>query len=442
MNKQSVIKLLSDFVGIESVAADRARFKEVLRAVDFLKKTLEEMNFEVKIINQDKASPLVVAQKIVSKNAETIGIYGHYDVQPEDPITEWQTKPFELTLENGKFYGRGVADNKGHIIQNIVSINQLTDTKHLKNNIIFVFEGEEETGSSHFEELCQEAKKILSQANVFYMTDMGLHRKNEPQIFYALRGNNYYELTVTIGKRDLHSGVYGNRVYNPINVLADLIAKIKDVHTNKILIPHFYDQVRLPDKKEMNLLKKVVRKQAEELSSAQVFQLVPSKIPSSLISKIYPSFDVHGIIGGYISEGGKTVIPKTAMVKFSFRLVENQKAEIIDQLVKKFVSDNLPEGVKFELKTLSKGEPFYTDFNNTYIEKTSHLLSKVFGHETIMNRSGGSVHAAGVLQKLFKKPVILIGFTLPDDRIHAPNENFDEEMFWKGIKALKKIYSA
>ena len=442
MDKPQIIKLLSDFIKIESVATDETRFHQVLKAVEFLKKTLKEMGFEIKIINQDKASPLVVAQKIISPQAKTIGIYGHYDVQPEDPIDEWQTKPFELTLDKGKFYGRGVADNKGHIIQNITSIKHLIKENKLKNNIIFVFEGEEEAGSSHFEELCKKTEGILAKADVFYVTDMGMYKKNQPQIYYALRGNNYYELTVTIGKSDLHSGVYGNRVYNPINILADLITKIKNVHTNKILIPHFYDQVRLPDEKEMILLKKIIREQSEELKSAQVFQLVPSKTPSTLVSKIYPSFDVHGIIGGYISVGGKTVIPKTAMVKFSFRLVENQKAEVIDQLIKKFVMDNLPKGVKYELKTLGLGEPFYTDINNTYIKKTSLAMDLVFRRKTLINRSGGSVNAAEILQHLFKKPIILTGFTLSDDNIHAPNENFDEEMFWKGIEALTKIYSS
>lgn len=440
MDKSNVIKLLSDFVGIESVATDRKRFKEVLKAVDFLKNTLEEMDFEVKIIDQDKASPLVVAQKIIAKNAKTIGIYGHYDVQPEDPVDEWQTKPFELILKNGKFYGRGVADNKGHIVQNLVSIKYLSDTNTLKNNIIFVFEGEEEAGSSNFEKLCHKAKDILEGVDVFYVTDMGMHEKNQPQIFYALRGNNYYELTVRIGKSDLHSGVYGNQVYNPINVLADLIAKIKNVHTNKILIPHFYDQARSPDEEEMNLLKKTIKDDKKVIKEAKVYQLRPGKIPSSLVSKIYPSFDVHGIVGGYIGEGGKTIIPRMAMVKFSFRLVENQKAEMIDQLVKKFVADNLPKGVKFELKTLGIGEPFYTDINNTYIKKTSQAMSQVFGKKTLINRSGGSIHAAEILQRLFKKPIILTGFTLPDNNIHAPNENFDEETFWKGIEALKEIY--
>jgi len=441
MTQTQIINFLSDFVKIQSVSTDKNRFSEIEKAVSFLKNFLLSLGFSVKILEKEKAPPLILATLIKDEKAKTIGIYGHYDVQPEDPASEWETAPFLLTEKKGKFFGRGVADNKGHIVQNLFAIKSLIEEKKLKNNIVFILEGEEEVGSVHFENYVKEAKDVLSKVDVFYLTDTGMHQKNIPQIFYGLRGIVYFELIVKIGKRDLHSGVYGNRVYNPINVLADLIAKIKDVKTGKILIPKFYEKVRKIEKEELLLLKKTLKSDEEEKKEGGVFGLTEIEGFSSLSSKIFPSFDCHGIISGFIGEGQKTVIPKEATVKFSFRLVEHQDPKEIEAQVFDFVKENLPKEVKWDLKCLSKSAPFYTDVKNEWVKKTAKILKDVFGNEVVLNRSGGSIPAAEILQRLYKKPIILTGFTLPDDNIHAPNENFDSEMFFLGIKALERIYS-
>jgi amidohydrolase len=441
MTQNEIINFLSDFVKIQSVSTDKNRFSEIKKAVSFLKDFLLSLGFSVKILEKEKAPPLILATLIKDEKRKTIGIYGHYDVQPEDPVSEWETAPFLLTEKKGKFFGRGVADNKGHIVQNLFAIKSLIEEKKIKNNIVFILEGEEEVGSVHFEDYVKEAKDVLSKIDVFYLTDTGMHQKNVPQIFYGLRGIIYFELTVKIGERDLHSGVYGNRVYNPINVLADLIAKIKDIKTGKILIPKFYEKIRKIEKDELLLLKKTLKSDEEEKKEAGVFGLTEIEGFSSLSSKIFPSFDCHGIISGFIGEGQKTVIPKEATVKFSFRLVEYQDPKEIEEQVFDFVEKNLPKEVKWGLKCLSKSAPFYTDVKNEWVKKTIKILKDVFGNEVIFNRSGGSIPAAEILQRLYKKPIILTGFTLPDDNIHAPNENFDSEMFFLGIKALEKIYS-
>jgi len=441
MTKTQIINFFSDFVKIQSVSTDKKRFLEIKKAVSFLKDFLLKLGFLVKVLEKEKAPPLILATLVFDKKAKTIGIYGHYDVQPEDPVSEWQTPPFLLTQKDGKFYGRGVADNKGHIVQNLFAIKKLIEEKKLKNNIVFILEGEEETGSIHFEDYVKEAKDILSKVDVFYLTDTGMHQKNAPQIFYGLRGIIYFELTVKIGERDLHSGVYGNRVYNPINVLADMIGKIKDIKTGKIQIPQFYEKVRKISKDELLLLKKTLKSDEEEKKEAAVFSLTEIDGFGSLSSKIFPSFDCHGIISGFTQEGQKTVIPKEAKVKFSFRLVEHQNPNEIEKLVFDFVKKSLPKEVKWELRCLSKSAPFYTDVNNLWVKKTASVLKDIFGNEVVFNRSGGSIPAAEILQRLYKKPIILTGFTLPDDNIHAPNENFDEEMFFKGVEALEKIYS-
>jgi len=441
-NKTQILDLFSNFIKIQSVSTDKKRFLEIKKAVTFLSHFLSKLGFSVKILEKEKAPPLVLATLIKNKKAKTFGIYGHYDVQPEDPLSEWETPPFSLTLKNGKFFGRGVADNKGHIVQNLFAIKKLIKEKKLKNNIVFILEGEEETGSVHFENYVKKVKDILSKIDVFYLTDTGMHKKNIPQIFYGLRGIIYFELAVKIGERDLHSGIYGNRVYNPINVLSDLIAKIKDIKTGKILIPRFYDQLRKTPKDELLLLKKTIKSDKEEKKEAFVFGLTEIEGFGSLSSKILPSFDCHGIISGFTQEGQKTVIPKEATVKFSFRLVEHQNPKEIESLVFDFVKKNFPKDVKWELKCLSKSAPFYTDVNNKWVKKTERILKEVFGNEVIFNRTGGSIPAAEIFQRLYKKPIILTGFTLPDDNIHAPNENFDEEMFFLGIESLTKIYEA
>jgi acetylornithine deacetylase/succinyl-diaminopimelate desuccinylase-like protein len=456
MNRQSILKQLEEFVSIQSVSTDPARFSQIQKAVKFLKRKFIELGFQVKIVKKANYPPLILAIYPVRKpnhsngvyrlsndrrqNGKTIGIYGHYDVQPEDPLDQWQTPPFKLTVRGGKLYGRGVADNKGHIIQNLVSINQLIKTKKLKNNIVFILEGEEEIGSVHFEEYIKKVYPDLIGVDVFYLTDMGMANKTTPQIFYGLRGILYFELTVKIGEHDVHSG-NGNRILNPAQLLADIMIKIKSVDSNKIKIPHFCDDCRKISKKEKNLLKQTVENVDNLAKNMAVYRIVEfDNIHPSLASKIYPSFDINGFSSGYQGFGMKTIIPASATVKFSFRLVEYQDPDKIEKLAAKFIRRNMPDGVKYELKTFGKAAPFYSDLNNKYVKKTTAILEKIFGHKTLFNRSGGSVPAAEVLQRLFKKPIILTGFTLPDSNIHAPNENFDEEVFFLGIEALEKIY--
>jgi len=444
-----ILKLFSNFINIESVSTDKSRHGEILKAVEFLEKEIKSLGFEVNVYQKDSCPPLIVAKKTVSLNTKTIGVYAHYDVQPEDPVEKWNSPPFELTLKNGKFYGRGVADDKGHIIQTLIAINQLINTNKLNNNIVLIFEGEEEVGSKNFEDLISQAKPPFAKASeglekidVFYVLDFGMETGDQPEIFFGLRGLIGFEIEIKTGKKDLHSGVYGNRVYNSINVLTELLSTIKNPDTGHILIPGFYDHVRNPTKKEWkNLLR---RKQTDQdfVKEAGVYKslTVDKKYPW-LSTKIYPSFDINGITGGYTGQGIKTIIPALARAKFSFRLIEDQMPDEIEKLVNGFIKKNLPEGVKYSLKTLGKLDPFYTNVDNKYVKTTDKIFTDIFGKQSLFTRSGGSIGAAATLSKLFNKPLILTGFTLADCDIHAPNENVDEKMFWKGIMALEKIFS-
>jgi acetylornithine deacetylase/succinyl-diaminopimelate desuccinylase-like protein len=327
------------------------------------------------------------------------------------------------------------------LVQAICAAGNLIEAGNLKNNLVFIFEGEEEIGSRHFKELIAK-DNFLKKVDVFYVMDFGMETSDQPEIFFGLRGLIAFELELTTGKKDLHSGVYGNRVINPINILTEFLAKIKNPNSGEILISGFYEKIRKPSKKEWeNLLKKKqsneeLKKEAEVFTTSEVDKKHPW-----LSTKIYPSFDINGISGGYTGEGVKTIIPAKARAKFSFRLIENQIPEEIERLVNGFTRKNLPKGVKYTLKTLGKLDPFYTEIDNRYVEKTDKIFTKLFGKQSLFTRSGGSIGAAATLSKIFKKPLVLTGFTLADCNIHSPNENFDEEMFWKGITAIEEIFS-
>ena len=436
-HRNKSLQLLSDFVAIQSVSTDKSRHKEIIKAVDFLKNEIQSLGFKVNIYQKNSCPPLIIANNYLNdgrpQDRKTIGVYAHYDVQPEDPLKKWDSPPFKLDLRNGKIFGRGVADDKGHIIQTLAAIRNLS--KKLNNNIVLIFEGEEEVESKNFKYLVNQAK--LEKIDVFYILDMGMKSKNVPQIYYGLRGIITGELTVRIGSSDLHSGVYGNRVLNPAQVIAELLAKIKDAKTNQVKIAGFYDQVKKISQKEIDILSEYVISVEEEKKNAGVKNF----IGDFLSSKIQPSFEVNGMISGFTGQGGKTIIPSEATVKFSIRLVPDQEPKEIKKIVSNFIKNSFPKELDFELKIDDGCGPFYTDFKNLYAKKTVDILSKVFKSKTYFNRSGGSIGAAEVLQKLFAKPIILTGFTLPDENIHAPNENIDEEMFFKGIEALEKIFS-
>ena len=443
MTKGNILKDLSDFISIQSVSADLTKRNEMDRAVVFLTKKIKKLGFNVEILEKNGSPSAIFAQYSVSGAKKTIGIYGHYDVQPADPIDEWTVKPFELTQRKGKLLGRGVADNKGHVIQNIAAIGELIHSGSLKSNVIFLIEGEEECGSESFLSYISMKKQELSSIDVFYITDVGMHAKSVPQIIYALRGLAYFELSVEIGKRDLHSGVYGNAVLNPAQVLADLLAKMKDITTGEVLIPGFYDDVRKVKQDEMDLLLKGAISDVNFTKETGTYVVTSMrKVPSFLAPKIFPSLDVHGIESGFTGEGPKTIIPRKARVKFSCRLVEYQNVKNIEKLIHKFIDMHIPTGVKYLLQTYSYDDPFYTSIEDPYIKSTAKILSSHFSHETVLMREGGSVPAAEMMQRHFQIPVILTGFVLPDSNLHAPDENFDEEMLFEGIDALKKVYGS
>ncbi len=440
-DEQSVRKKLQDLVSIRSLSADPTKRSEIQKAAEYIKTWLTETGFKVTLYEKGDAPPMIVATYSIENPASTIGIYAHYDVQAEDPVDEWHTPPFTVTEKNGKLWGRGVADDKGHIVQCIAAAAEAIELKELQNNLVFVFEGEEETGSYNLHEYLIQAAKHLSQCDFFIVADAGMKDPKTPMIEYGLRGLVYFELTVNSFGRDLHSGLYGNKVANPANVVASIIGAMKDPVTNEVCIPGFYDGVRELDSKERELLEK------NTTTDEQIKQDIQGKyvrsmrgLPAFLVSKVLPSLDINGMIAGYTGEGPKTVIPRTATVKFSTRLVPDQTADRMEELIKTYIQNQMPKDVDFSLKVLSKDEPFYTDFRTKPVQQVAKILKDHFGNETIYNRSGGSIPVAEMFQRLFAKPVLITGFTLPDENLHAPNENIDAALFKEGITVLKKLF--
>ena len=328
LTRQQTLQILSDFIAIKSVSTDSQYNNEINKAINFLTDLLNKIGFKTTLLTTpiSRTSPntpptLLFAQYDIGV-PKTIAIYCHYDVQPASKSDGWSTNPFKLTQKNNKFYGRGIADDKGHLIQNIISVANLIESKKLKHNIIFLFEGEEEIGSTNFEKYCRQLKPYLSNVDVFYITDVGVHDKYTPQIFYGLRGIVGFELIITTGKKELHSGIYGNQVYNAAEIMAQVISQLKDPIKNRVLIDGFYDNVKLR-LEEIERLKPAIISEKKLLDESQTFKLITvDDLPTSLVSKIYPSLDINSLSSGYLGVGAKNIIPNTATLKVTCRLVD------------------------------------------------------------------------------------------------------------------------
>jgi len=451
MQKDQAIKLLAKLVSFQSVSSDPARHGDLLGAAEFLKSTLAELGFKVELVSTKSKRPLVCAYFRNPIAKETIGIYTHYDVQPEDPIDKWNSDPFVLTRKGGKLYGRGIADDKGHVAQAITSLKTLISSGRLDYSIIFLIEGEEEAGMAEFEGLLKDVKIFdLSNVDVWFILDMGMKAKGKPQIFTGLRGVVSCEIVLETGENDAHSGIFGNRIYSAAQILTTSLGKVKDPDTGEVYIPGFYDDIVPISSNEYKSLSKDADSH-EELISRSKTHILPGKfyipkglyphdMPLALSSKLLPSFEINGIWSGYTGAGAKTIIPSRASAKFSVRIVQGQSGEKMKKIIHAYFAGIIPNGVKWTLK-IASSEAVGTSTDNVWIEKTAQILSNHFGVSTEFNRSGGSIPAAEILSRLYNKPIVMTGFTLPDENIHAPNENIDEEIFFEGIDVLKKLLS-
>ena len=444
-NKDKFLNELIELLKIPSVSADIKFKSDVLDAASFLKRNLEKIGADNVQIFQTEGHPIVYAEKFISNDYPTILVYGHYDVQPADPYELWDSDPFSPVIKNteihpdGAIFARGACDDKGQMFMHLKAFEAMNRTNSLYCNVKFMIEGEEEIGSANLEKFVRENKALLT-ADVVLVSDTGIINNNTPSICVGLRGLSYLEVEVTGPNRDLHSGLYGGGVANPINVLSSMIASLHD-NKGRISIPGFYDQVIDVDITERNEMAKApfdLSAYKKDLGVNEVFG--EDTYTTNERTSIRPSLDVNGIWGGYIGEGAKTVLPSKAYAKISMRLVPNQNSKNITGLFKNHFENIAPDYVKVKVNPHHGGEGVVipTDFPGYIAARKA--MEKTFGKLPIPVRSGGSIPIVPMFEEVLGLKTILLGFGLDSDVIHSPNEHFGLFNFYKGIETIPYFY--
>jgi len=432
-HRDNYVEELKEFLKIPSISTLAENKPDMIKAADFVAGKLRSAGMQnVKII-ETKGHPLIYADWLNAPGKPTVLIYGHYDVQPVDPINLWNSPPFEPTIKDGKIYARGATDDKGQIYMHIKTVEAFMKTEGtLPLNVKFIIEGEEEIGSGNLEEFVNKNQELL-KCNAVLISDTSLYGPGIPTLTYGLRGLCYMEVEVTGPNRDLHSGTFGGGVDNPINVLAEMISKLKD-NNGKIKIPGFYKDVVNLTKKERDNFKTLPFSEKKYARELGVKELKGEKGYSTL-ERIWarPTLDCNGIIGGFTGDGAKTVLPSKAKAKISMRLVPNQDPKKIAKLFKSFINKIAPKTVKLNMKDLHGAYPIATSLDDSATIAAANALSKVFGKKTVFMREGGSIPIVVTFAKKLKASPVLMGMGLDSENLHSPNEHFNLNHFHLGI---------
>ena len=444
-NKQRFIDELVELLKIPSISADSAYKKDVLKTAESIKKSLEKAGCDSVEICETPGYPIVYGEKIIDKKLPTILVYGHYDVQPPDPLDLWESPPFEPVIKKtklhpeGAIFARGSCDDKGQLYMHVKALEYMTKTDQLPCNVKFMIEGEEEVGSKNLAGFVAKNKKKLAN-DVILISDTGMIAKDVPSITTGLRGLSYVEVEVTGPNRDLHSGLYGGAVANPINVLTKMIASLHDKN-NHITIPGFYDDVEKLSKREREKMAEAPFKLKDYEKALDIDSVYGEKgFSTNERNSIRPTLDVNGIWGGYIGEGAKTVIASKAFAKISMRLVPNQDWNKITELFKKHFESIAPSGVRVKVKPHHGGQAYVTPIDSLGYKAAEKAYEKTFGKTPIPQRSGGSIPIVALFEKELKSKTILMGFGLDSDAIHSPNEHFGIWNYLKGIETIPQFY--
>ena len=430
---------LFDLLRIPSVSANPDFQDDVFEAASFIEtKLIEAGATRVEICPTD-GYPIVYGEKMINPALPTVLVYGHYDVQPADPYELWHSPPFEPVVKDGKIYARGACDDKGQMYMHIKAFELMMQTNQLSCNVKFMIEGEEEVGSSNLATFVKQNKERL-KADVVLISDTSMIANDTPSIDVGLRGLSYIEVEVTGPNRDLHSGVYGGAVANPINILAKMIASMHD-ENNHITIPGFYDKVVELTAAERDALNKApfeIEDFKKDLGIADVW----GEKGYNTIERtgIRPTLDVNGIWGGYTGEGSKTVLPSKAFAKISMRLVPNQSSDEITALFKAHFEKIAPTGVKVLVKPHHGGEPVVTPTDSTAYQAAAKAMLTTFGKEPIPTRGGGSIPIVALFEKELGLKSVLMGFGLDSDALHSPNEHYGIFNFLKGIETIPYFF--
>jgi acetylornithine deacetylase/succinyl-diaminopimelate desuccinylase-like protein len=438
-NKQRFIDELFELLRIPSVSADPHYKNDVFRTADAVKARLVAAGADNVEICPTAGYPIVYGEKIIDPKLPTVLVYGHYDVQPADPIELWTSGPFEPVIKDGKIYARGACDDKGQMYMHVKAFELMMETNTLPCNIKFMIEGEEEVGSDNLGTFVKANKNKL-KADVILISDTGIIANDIPSITVGLRGLSYLEVEITGPNRDLHSGLYGGAVANPINVLCEMIAKLKDSN-NHITIPGFYDDVEVLSMEERAEMAKAPfsldeYKKALDLSDVHG----ETGFSTNERNSIRPTLDVNGIWGGYTGEGAKTVIASKAFAKISMRLVPNQSSEKIMKLFTDYFESIAPASVKVKVVPHHGGEPVVTPHNSVAYKAASKAMETTFDKKPIPVRSGGSIPIVAMFKSELGLDSVLMGFGLDSDAIHSPNEHYGVFNYLKGIETIPYFY--
>ncbi|MDO4245659.1 MAG: dipeptidase [Deinococcus sp.] len=431
LNRQQANAELFELLRIPSVSADPAYKADVARAADWLQLKLQSLGFAARV-DATPGHPIVYAERLNAPGKPTILIYGHYDVQPEAPLEEWVTPPFEPTIRDGRIYARGSTDDKGQAYAHIKGVELLLSQGELPVNVKFFLEGEEEIGSPSIKPYL-EAHKDELKADVIVISDGSRFAKDVPTITYGVRGLSYVEIHVQGANRDLHSGSYGGAAPNPINALCEIIAGLKD-EQGRVTIPGFYDGVT-PLTDDERAMWASLPHSDEEFAASIGVDALPGEEGYTVLERIWgrPTLDVNGIWGGYQGEGSKTVIAAKAGAKVSMRLVPGQDPDRVTQLIKDYVPTIAPKGVKAEVLGHHGGQPVMFPTDSAWIQGANRALKRVYGRDAAFARTGGSIPIVADFDQILQTPVLFVDFGLNEDAPHSPNESFALEDYHNGI---------
>lgn len=438
-NRERFLEELFDLIRIPSISAHKERKDDMYRAAEAVKRSLLKAGADRAEVMETPGWPVVFGEKRVNENWPTVLVYGHYDVQPVEPLDLWKSPPFEPEIRDEKIYARGADDDKGQLFMHVKAFELMNQTNTLACNVKFMIEGEEEIGSPSLKEFCRQNKELLA-ADVILISDTTMIAQDIPSITVGLRGLSYLEVELTGPNRDLHSGLYGGAVGNPANQLAKMIASLTD-ENNRITIPGFYDDVLEVSQDEREEMAKAPFDLEAYKNSLDIDAVSgESGYSTSERTGIRPSLDVNGIWSGHTGEGAKTVLPSKAHAKISMRLVPNQDSRKIDQLFIEHMKRIAPPGTRVEVKSLHGGQGYVTPIDYPAYRAASRAIEESFGKSPVPVRSGGSIPIVSDFEEVLGIKSILLGFGLDTDAIHSPNENYPLFNFYKGIETIPMFY--
>lgn len=438
-NKERFLNELLELLRIPSISAKNENKADMIACAEAVKQRLLEAGADNATIYKTAGHPVVFGEKMIDPSKPTVLVYGHYDVQPVDPLNLWNNPPFEPTIKDGKIFARGSADDKGQFYMHVKALETMVKTNSLTTNIKFIIEGEEEVGSPNLATFVKANKELL-KADVILISDTAMISMEHPSIDIGVRGLSYIEVEVTGPNRDLHSGVYGGAVANPVTMLAKMIATCHD-ENNHITIPGFYDDVVDATAEERKLMAAAPYNEEEFKTDLGVSQLWGEKgFTTNERTGIRPTLEVNGIWGGYTGEGAKTVLPSKAFAKISARLVPNQSSVAITEKLINYFQSIAPAGVTVKASEHHGGEPYMTPVDSKAYKAAAAAIKDTFGKDPVPVRGGGSIPICALFEQELGIKIVFMGFGLDSDNLHSPNEKYDLVNFYKGIETIPHFH--